>query len=44
MAGAAQIEYDELQMRVEKLLEDLANHIREGSSLTMTKSIENICG
>ncbi|KAF8753257.1 WD40 repeat-like protein [Rhizoctonia solani] len=43
MAEASQTEYDELQMRLEKLLEDLQRYFGEGSSIIMTSSMDNLC-
>ncbi|CAE6374817.1 unnamed protein product, partial [Rhizoctonia solani] len=42
MAGTAKAEYDEIQVRIEAIIEDLKDYF-QGGSLTMTSSMESIC-
>ncbi|CUA70041.1 Kinesin-like protein KIF21A [Rhizoctonia solani] len=42
MTGATQAEYNELQVRLESIVDDLKAHFQDGS-VTMTTSVESIC-
>ncbi|CAE6474651.1 unnamed protein product [Rhizoctonia solani] len=43
MVGTAKVEYDELRVRLEVLLEDLKQYFGEGCSPTMTSSMQCLC-
>ncbi|KAG8748801.1 hypothetical protein FRC11_011869, partial [Ceratobasidium sp. 423] len=43
VAGAAEMEYDEIRVRLEAIIGDLSGYFEQGGSLTMTTSLESIC-
>ncbi|CUA70044.1 Notchless protein homolog 1 [Xenopus laevis] [Rhizoctonia solani] len=43
MTEAARAEYDEIQVRIEAIIEDLKGYFQGSGSLTMTASMESIC-
>ncbi|CAE6450329.1 unnamed protein product [Rhizoctonia solani] len=44
MTGAAKVEYNDLQARLEAILQDLQAYFQGSESMTMTSSMESICG
>ncbi|CAE6422900.1 unnamed protein product, partial [Rhizoctonia solani] len=44
VAGAAKVEYDEIRIRIEDIIEDLVECFGKSESLTITTSMECICG
>ncbi|CAE6410726.1 unnamed protein product [Rhizoctonia solani] len=44
VAGAAKVEYEEIRARLETIIEDLGRYFGQGGSLTMTTSMESVCG